>query len=130
MKVGEDADSRQRSVQVHGCNIAVDRADRNGSDRLLYGCDALALLGHVPDLTIALEDSGHPVKWGAYPNNLTHTRGAGLKSSERMTVRFRSTYTLDYGIAFVTAAARRLKATFSVLYTLAQSLLVEGDAND
>ena len=38
--------------------------------------------------------------------------------------------TLDYGIAFVTAAARRLKATFSVLYTLPQSLLVEGEAND
>ena len=41
-----------------------------------------------------------------------------------------SSYTLDYGIAFVTAAARRLKATFSVLYTLPQSLLVEGEAND
>ena len=41
-----------------------------------------------------------------------------------------STYTLDDGIAFVTTAARRLRATFSVLYTLPQSLLVEGDAND
>ena len=44
-------------------------------------------------------------------------------------VRLRN-YTLNYGIAFVTAAARRLKATFSVLYTLPQSLLVEGEAND
>jgi hypothetical protein len=37
-------------VQINGCNIAVGRADRNGSDRFLYGCDALALLGHMPHL--------------------------------------------------------------------------------
>ena len=41
-----------------------------------------------------------------------------------------STYTLDYGIAFVTAAAATSRSGISVLYTLPQSLLDEGDAND